>query len=362
MCVPMKNSRITEDLEHRISFVKWLFEREKQYKNIVFLFRSKKNPGNFRITSLYENCKDTRQVIVSGLCWSKLDLAIIRLLPLLVRLSKFKIEKYRWLNVPASSGFKGINVNQIVHLDDPTYSKGEIDSIVRWENALNRRKRDTIIVSTCIEAVDWLKESGVQSKLEILPQGFTKYPFPVKKNSEFTCIYTSAYIHFGSDKHASHSTWGSQVLFEIINKFDELGENVNFVLVGNLGQDAKSIASSFRKVSTTDYLEPKDQARLLKSAHVGLYPRTNDHRRRVLKIYEYAGAGLPVVAFDLVDSIDVKTHDFGINVNSIEEFVESILILKNNKDLYDAKSRNALQFSFRKDWESLATKLERLQY
>jgi glycosyltransferase involved in cell wall biosynthesis len=152
------------------------------------------------------------------------------------------------------------------------------------------------------------------------------------------------------------------VLFEVIKRVNALGEKVNFMILGNLGKDAKRLANSFRNVSTSDYLEPKDQARLLKSAHVGLYPRTHDHRRRVLKIYEYAGAGLPVVAFDLVDSIDVKTYDFGLNVNSIDEFVESILILKNNKDLYDAKSRNALKFSFGKDWESLATKLERLQY
>ena len=98
-------------------------------EQIVFLFVSRKNANNARYIPLFSETRKVRIVFFRGLNIRYTDIIVSKMFVTLIKLFRFKINKYKVIH------FFNLNLsfkvdNQILHIDDPTYTENEIDSIL----------------------------------------------------------------------------------------------------------------------------------------------------------------------------------------------------------------------------------------
>jgi glycosyltransferase involved in cell wall biosynthesis len=174
-------------------------------------------------------------------------------------------------------------------------------------------------------------------------------------------VYTSPYIHYGNDKHAKHSTWGAELLIDqLIPRLNFLDPEVEIHLVGEIGKHARKELAKLMNIHVYGRVNFKKNITILSSCHIGIYPRTFDHKRSILKIFSYIGAGLPIVTFDLIDTEVVKLNSLGFAVGTVDEFITRILELKNSSDLMQKYKENISVFRINFTWSILAAKMENI--
>jgi glycosyltransferase involved in cell wall biosynthesis len=104
----------------------------------------------------------------------------------------------------------------------------------------------------------------------------------------------------------------------------------------------------------------KENSEILSKCTIGIYPRTFDHKRSILKIFSYIGAGLPVVTFDLEDTRVIKDYNLGLSVNSIDDFIRAIVQLKEQPKILKNLERNIDKFRPPYTWQNLSKKMSEL--
>jgi len=156
-------------------------------------------------------------------------------------------------------------------------------------------------------------------------------------------------------------TWGAELFItSIIPKLLEKDPEIDIHLIGRLGKEAKNFLEKYPRVITHNLKSIQDNFHLISRCHLGLYPRNVDNKRRVLKIYEYLGAGLPIIAFNLEDTKPVIDFRIGFSVDTTEEFVSSIVRMKNDTELYASFVRNIDKLGNAYSWTNLASKFDQL--
>ena len=222
--------------------------------------------------------------------------------------------------------------------------------------------KKSIIIVTNYTTEKYLLDSGSQSKVSIIEQGHSKnHNTRTEKFKDFTFVYSSPYIHIDGDKHANHPTWGVDLFIKSI--IPELIKNdplISIHLIGHMGKNARKFLNNFDQVTMHGYKTIEENYELLKKCHAALYPRTIDNNRRVLKIYEFIGANLPIIAFDLEDTKPVKELNVGLSVETVNEFILSVLRIKNDQELYSNFQKNLRLIQNTYSWESLAEKYDNL--
>jgi hypothetical protein len=253
-----------------------------------------------------------------------------------------------------------INRKQIFHIDDPLYSEDEIDLLKQWSSKIRLNKGSPIVICTNSYTRDWYLEKSVEAKILVIEQGFHPINLPNKfKSDSFSCVYSSPYIHFEGDKHENHSTWGSELLIrEIIPEINAKDKAIEIHLIGQVGENAKKALAKLENICIYGRVDFLENMSILSKRSIGIYPRTFDHKRSILKIYSYIGAGLPIVTFDLFDTKVVKDNGLGFSVTNCKEFVDKIIELKSNELLYNNYRNKVLKFRAAHTWELLAHKME----
>ncbi len=350
-----------EDSDNRLDWFKWIFMRRERFAGVTLLFESKQNPTSPRYEPLFRKLKSTRVVIVKGLPIPKTDRLMLTLLPIIEKFFRRKLSNYQWYH--SFGAVNKVMTNQAVHLDDPQYSVEELERLEELRKYLHKYGKTLVIICTNRYSEDWFKRRLSGAEVRVLSQGYTSSGITVpKKNERFSCVYTSPFIHYKGDRHANHTTWGSLTLFdEIIPSIFSKCNDLEIHLIGSIGANAKEFLAQFPNVICHGLVNRLDNAVLLSASHVGLYPRTHDHKRSVQKVFEYIGAGLPIVTFDLTDTHIVKDEDLGIVVQSPSDFADAILMLRNNKKLLKVFESKVIKFREGYSWESLAKKLDQWQ-
>ena len=116
----------------------------------------------------------------------------------------------------------------------------------------------------------------------------------------------------------------------------------------------------FSNVICHGWLSTKECTEVLNRCHVGIYPRTHDHKRSVQKITEYLGAYLPIVAYDLIDVSIVKELCIGVTVSTSDEFVQVIEDLASNAQKLEHYISNVKSAREYYSWENLASRMDLL--
>lgn len=332
--------------------------RNDKFNSIVFLFQSRINHNSPRFIPLFLETNRTRLVIFHGLKFPKSDRIMLKLFVVCERLFSFKFRHYKWCHVMSPKSF--IKTNQILHIDDPTYSEKEIQEIDDWISRLRMRSQTGFVIVTNEFTQRYFCDKIRGLRVEIVEQGFTELEVKVtERRQSFACVYSSPFIDYGGDRHASHSTWGAKVLFdEIVPLLVEADPMIEVHLIGRLGNDARKKVAGNSNIFAHGYLDRYENTRLMQSCHVAIYPRKVDHLRAVQKVAEYIGAGLPIVTFRLVDTELVTRHNLGITVENSLDFAKAILSLKHDKEKYERYKKNIVDVQYAFSWQNLAKKME----
>jgi len=350
---------VTVSNSNALGFFAWMMKRDDNLDQIVFLFISKTNATNARYLPLFNETKNVRVVYLRGLSIRYTDILFSKIYTCLLKLFRFKIKRYNLIHI-FNLSVKFSVTKQVLHIDDPTYKVEEINKILEWEHELNLESKHSSVICTNSTTYSWLQDQLKYSEIYIIEQGFHR-PSSIKSPEvkNFSCAYSSPYIHYGTDKLANHSTYGANLLIEkIIPELAKVEPSIEVHLVGELGKNAKKFLKNFSNVKIFGRVEFERNIEILSSCSIGIYPRTFDHKRSMLKIFTYIGAGLPIVTFDLIDTKVVKDHSLGFSVKSSDEFIKKIVDLKNSDRLLSKFKNNVNDFGLYYSWDMLAKKME----
>ena len=344
-----------------MSFTQWCQLKNDNLPNIVFSFISKTNATNVRFFSLFESSLDTRIVNMYGLRIPYTDRLMLKIHSLMIKLFAFKTVNYEYTHV-FKLDIKVRSKSVVYHLDDPTYSAVELVELKKWEISNIKGDIKPIIICTNRYTKEYLLKNLSIAQILVIEQGY----FPVKsvakldKFSPFSCVYSSPYIHYRSDQHASHGTWGADLLIEtIIPKISMVDSDINFYLIGEIGPDAKKTLNQFSNVYCLGRVNMFENMEIISKYSIGLYPRNIDYKRSMSKIFSYIGAGLPVVTFDLIDTEIIKSENLGLVAHNVDDFVNCVIKLKNNRKLYNEIEQRISKIKNEYLWSTLAGKMSR---
>lgn len=323
-------------------------------------FRSQINSTNVRIPSLLAESVLTNSIVISGFKKFKLDRVILFLLALYKKTFFGVIHNgYEWVHIMDTNEILGKRFNQILHLDDPLYSHEERAQIQAWYTRLTRRGRKGIVVVTFDGAEDYVKSIHPDIATCIIEQGYTKLEAKPEKNDRFSFVYSSPYIDYRGDKHEYHPSWSAiHLLEDIIPYVTNNCKDVQVHLIGRLGENARTYLNRFDDVVSHGLVSPIQNAFLLSKCHIALYPRTQDMKRRVLKISEYMGAEIPVVAYRLEDTRAVEEFGIGLLAENYEDFVSKIHLLYSSQPLRDAIIAKTVSAKRGKSWRELGIRMD----
>jgi len=234
-----------------------------------------------------------------------------------------------------------------------------VQAVLRSKEKIGRR---LLVIVTNDRNKDYFERYLNGCRVKVIPQGFTNLE-PLSnsrvKFPEFTVVYSSPYIDYFGDKHESHPAWGAVHLIDIlIPQIRKELPKVRVCLIGRIGKNAQQQLEKFHNVHCMGLLTQLQTAETLRKCHLGIYPRKVDNFRNVQKPYEYLGAGIPTITYELRDTEVVKDLGIGISVASDSEFIDSIRLLSENPREYrrivENIQRNQSQFS----WRNLALELD----
>jgi len=341
------------------SIFSWIFMKNDELDQVVFYFISQKNATSARYFPLFDTNLKVRIVFMKGFPIKYTDSLSLKIFYFLRKLCKRKIDSYKIVHIFDLRDRLDCDL-QVLHIDDPTYTENEILKIRNWEKRSSFVTFQSIIVCTNKFTLNWLKSKGCCSKFIIIEQGFgvSLKKSNIKKYNGFSCVYSSPYIHYGSDKHSNHSTWGSHhLLDDLIPKINEKVGDIQIHLIGEIGPCALKKIKTLENVFLYGRVDFDTNLEIMSKCTIGIYPRNFDHKRSILKIFSYIGAGLPVVAYDLVDTEIVKSKSLGLVVKSQDEFIEAIVSLKTNDFLLKKYEHNVTKIKDRYLWGNLSIKL-----
>jgi len=335
-----------------------------EYPALTFFFLSRRNSTSPRFFPLFNEMKSLQIVLVKGTIWGKLDYLQLKAMNFLEKITERKQSKYDWIITSNYIKKSKFGTNVALNIDDPLYTEFEIKNIISWEKELIYNSKKSVIIVTSDTTKSYLKKSGIKSPIFIIEQGFTDNSFSLpSKNKNFSLIYSSPYIDSKGDKHGNHPTWGADLFIkEIIPKIIKVDSSIEIHLIGRVGKVAKSYLKEYSQVRLHGLVNFLENSEILKRAHVGLYPRQFDNKRRIQKVFEYIGANLPIVTFDLEDTKPVVELGVGISVNSVDDFVNAIIKLKSDHELYEKICGNILKIKNNYSWQTLASRFDQLIY
>jgi hypothetical protein len=352
------DSKIVENL---VSWKQWLAMKSDPLPALAFTFISRRNFSGGRFLPLFNKMTNLRIVAFYGTHFGKLDFIYLKLLKIFVRITHKKQLKYKWI---MSLGINVANpkVSQILNIDDPQYNTKEHNHILSWEDNLRSNGSKSIIVTTNTYTKLYLENLKINSPVHIIEQGHNSISGrSAIKNSRFSCVYSSPYIDLGNDKHGNHPTWGSRLFItSLIPMLIKRDPEIEIHLIGRVGKQASDYLKKYRQVIVHGMKNYEDNFTIISKCHVGLYPRQFDNQRRVLKVYEYLGAGVPVVTFELEDTKMVKEKKIGISVKTPTEFIEAIINLKQDHNLYSKFLRSIELCGDENSWTTLAIQYDNM--
>lgn len=352
------NEFTNEGVEH---WMKWILRRHdwKPFATVYFL--SRRNPTSPRLFPLLNNSRNFRIILIRGFRFGKLDHLLLYFHKLFVFAFADKLSRYRLVAATSFESAARLKTNVLVHLDDPEYSAQEKGKLIQLERECKVRGFRSLVICTNAHTRKYLYSFLDTDNIIEAPQGYTKIDTSEFRNDMrvFRIVYSSSIIDIADDGHEGHSSWdASHLVNELIPKILLKHPDVEIHLIGRVGKNAMSKLNGFKQVTLHGFVSVEENARILSTCHLAIYPRQIDNLRSVQKISEYIGAGLPIVSYDVVDASLVKSKGFGLTVESADDFVGAIAILKRNRLLYNRYVEHIVKARSQYTWNQIARNLE----
>ena len=341
----------------------WIFLNTDELPGVTIYFLSKRNSTSPRFFPLYENTSQVRIVLVNGSYLPYLDYIYLRFLRFFLVIYKWKFSKYKYffcLDIPSSVG---INTNQILQIDDPSYNQHELHLMKQWESHVKKSGLSSKIIVTTSYMKNYFQLNGIESSIEVISQGFS----PGKRNvqqqkvsnneSAFKLVFISPYIDTAGDPHAGHHMWDSSILLDEIWPNVNTHRDIELHLIGRIGRNARK-KLQYEIVFLHGLVSISQVSSMLPAFNLALYPRTLDNGWQPQKIVEYMGAAVPILAFDLIDTSLITELGIGAVVDTSEEFISKILHFNSNRHLLEHYKSNCCYHREKYTWQFLGKKID----
>jgi glycosyltransferase involved in cell wall biosynthesis len=222
--------------------------------------------------------------------------------------------------------FRGPVVSDV---DDPVFSEIEA-SLLSHSNV-------RAYVVTDERAARRFHELGVEAPHVVIPQGVDLATFSPEDAEavarahrgpdDFVVGYMAAWLLAEGDRGGDNPLYNVEHLLEL---WPEIRTRVPHAKLWLLGGESKAVRSRVTALEGVELHGRVPRDRVLSYAanfDVGLYPRSADQGIQSVKIAEYMGVGVPVVAYDYEVTQVVRAVGAGILVETPREFVEAVAAL-----------------------------------
>lgn len=276
-------------------------------------------------------------------------------LPHLIRILSYY---YRFLFDPGGRLLKWWNGEVIVDIDDPTFSTEEIERL--------NDSRVRVIVTTTEQLRELFIKYGVKRPIKVIPSGFNKRYLNQRMvewikerfNPQGNPVvgYISPYLRIQPNPPDQNDISLLLEAMEIVWKHEP---HVYLWLIGHASKELRELALKEPRIKLIGLVSKKNLLNFVKNFDIGTYPRKVDHGGRFsVKLIEYMGCGVPIVATSVAETWIVKQAGAGFVVSSTEEFAQAIVHLLRDDRLRALLSENAILFAKDYDWDILARRYE----
>jgi glycosyltransferase involved in cell wall biosynthesis len=242
--------------------------------------------------------------------------------------------------------------------DDPTFSKTEIAGL--------NNPRVKVVVTTTEHLRDEFIRHGVLKPIEVVPSGFSKRDIDERLACELARIHNPhgypVIGYCGSTLELPDSKPSQGDLSLLIKAMQRIWTNVPNTQLWLIGNPSNEVAQWARKEPRARLFGLVPRSRML--AHlqnftVATYPRRLDHGGRFsIKLIEYMGLGIPIVATPVSETEMIRQAEAGIFAETPEQFADAILKILHDNSQKAVLSENALRFSVSFDWDVIAKQYE----
>jgi len=229
---------------------------------------------------------------------------------------------------------------------------------------INSFKKSSFILTNSPQMKQFLIDCGLlENQIKWLPMGvdltrFSTTAFP-DKQEEYTLINTGQFL----------SVRGGNMIIKSMKMLSNMNEDIKYVSLGNSNGEFKEWIPIFEKMGLKSNIklhgvvDNKRIPEFIAKAKIGIsILEKNEYYTKSppQKIFEYMAMGLPVIANDIPTHTDyIKNGYNGFIVDSAEEMVETILKLKNDKNLYKKISDNSKESAKKYSMEKIELKLKK---
>jgi glycosyltransferase involved in cell wall biosynthesis len=255
------------------------------------------------------------------------------------------------------------DLRQLAHLSVPAVADVDDPSFER-DAELLRRGNVSAYVVTAERAARRLEALGVEAPWHVIPHGapldkldpalVEEVARTRREPGTVVAGLVSAFLLLPGDRGGDNPAYAIGHLLDV---WDEIVARVPEARLWLIGQASRRVRDRLRDRSDVIVFGPLPRARSF--AHVAnfdvaLYPRRPEIGVRAVKVAEYLGAGVPIVAYDYPTVEDVREAGAGLLVDSPREFAGAVERLVRDVDqrrrLADASRRAGAERS----WSVLA--------
>ena len=248
----------------------------------------------------------------------------------------------------------------VVDVDDPTFQPDEVANL--------RRPNVRAYVVTAERAAERFRSLGVTTRCHVIPQGVDvsgvnaagrdaalgrRYP------GEVAVGYIAAWLLAGEDRGGQNPLYNTDHLFELWEQIHGANPQARLWLIGEPSDRVRSRCAGRTDILLLGRLPQPEALAHVATFDVGLYPRTVDQGIQAVKVAEYIGLGVPVVAYDLEVTSIVRQTGAGILAATPREFIEGVGRLARADAVRQSYAAAAAAAGRALDWKFLADKYER---
>lgn len=247
----------------------------------------------------------------------------------------------------------------VVDIDDPRFSEREV--------RLLSHPSVRVFVVTSSAAGERFEQLGVTTPWEVVPQGVSFDQLDharvaalraARNPGTLTVGWVAAWLVSEGDRDGANPLYNVDHLFELWAEISRRLPAAELVLVGEPSERVRARAGQLARVRLIGRVSQPEALAHTASFDIGLYPRRVDHSPFAVKIAEYLGLGVPVVAYDLPITAVVARGGAGVLAATPDAFVEAAVALGGDEVRRAELARAARAAGAALSWAALAERYE----
>ena len=254
----------------------------------------------------------------------------------------------------------------VIDLDDPIFSAREIA-------ALGGRNVACVVVTTR-RVRERLREKGVKTPIEVIPQGVATDRIDARRVREIREAWRESGGEIIAGLHQPHFDLARELpeqglarmyavdrLLEAFTKVVIEEPHATLCLVGRASPGVQEFAEAHTWLRLIGYVPHTEVLNYVSAFDIGLFPREVDAGGYAsIKLLEYMACGVPVIGTRVSEMEDVMSAKAGVRAEDWDEFALWLKRLCREDPLRVAFGERGRAFAAGRSWESTAERYQHI--